>query len=117
MAKQEPLSLLEWQARFHSEDACREHLIAMRWPEGFVCPYCQHHSGWFIPGYDWFECKARHRHTSITCGTVFHSTKLPLTHWFVALYFVGVDKGGISAQRLSKYLNVSWKTARLMLAN
>ena len=115
MSKQEALTLLEWQEQFSTEEACQRHLIDMRWPEGFVCPHCQHEGGWFIAGHNWFECKACHRHTSPTSGTVFHATKLPLRHWFTALYFVGVDKGGISAERLRKYIDVSWNTANLML--
>lgn len=45
----------------------------------------------------------------------FHSTKLPLTKWFWAIYWVSSDKGGISALRLTKLIGVSWPTARLML--
>jgi hypothetical protein len=42
--------------------------------------------------------------TSVTAGTLFHSTKTPLVKWFTALYFVAVDKGGISAVRLAHYM-------------
>ena len=51
----------------------------------------------------------------MTAGTLFHSTKLPLKKWYWAIYLVGSDKGGISALRLSKFLGVSWVTARLVL--
>ena len=48
-------------------------------------------------------------------GTLFHGSHLPLLKWFWALYFIGSDKGSISALRLSKLIEVNWKTARLML--
>ncbi len=44
-----------------------------------------------------------------------HATKLPLTKWFWAIYWVATDKGGISALRISKLVGVSWKSAYLLL--
>jgi hypothetical protein len=51
----------------------------------------------------------------VTAGTVFHSTNLPLVKWFWAIYWVSSDKGGISALRLSKLIEVSWPTAFCLL--
>jgi hypothetical protein len=51
----------------------------------------------------------------VTSGTLFHGSHLLLLKWFWALYFIGSDKGSISALRLSKLIEVNWKTARLML--
>jgi hypothetical protein len=48
-------------------------------------------------------------------GTLFHGSHLPLLKWFWALYSIGSDKGSILALRLSKPIEVNWKTARLML--
>ena len=48
-------------------------------------------------------------------GTLFHATKLPLVKWFWAIYWLTADKGGISALRLCKVIEVSWPSARLML--
>jgi transposase-like protein len=113
--QQPPMSLVEWQQRFSTEAACEAHLFHMRWPEGFICPGCTSTHHYFIGGYNLYECAACGKRTSVTAGTLFHSTKVPLVKWFTALYFVGVDKGGISAERLSQYLAVSWNTASLML--
>ncbi len=63
-----------------------------------------------------YDCKQCRKRTSVTAGTLFHATKLPLSKWFTALYFVAVDKGGISAERLRLYIDVSWNTANLMLS-
>src|SRR5579884_4034587 len=98
--KQEGISLKEWQERFPNEESCREHIAKIRWPEGFICPHCNNQEHWYTGGYELYECKACHKRTSVTAGTLFHSTKIPLTDWFTAIYLVSVDKGGISASRL-----------------
>lgn len=82
---------------------------------GVCLSQCSHTEAWFIPGHDLYDCQHCRYRTSVTAGTLFHSTKLPLTKWFTALYFVAVDKGGISAERLRLYIDVDWKTANLML--
>lgn len=51
--------------------------------------------------------RCRHQ-TSVTAGTLFHSTNLPLVQWFLAIYLMACDKGGISALRLSRQIGVSW---------
>ena len=113
--KQTEISLIEWQQRFATEEACIEHLHQLRWADGFTCPHCGGKHHYVIKGYDLHECSACRKKTSVTAGTLFHSTKIPLVKWFTALYFVAVDKGGISAVRLAQYIQVSWKTANLML--
>jgi len=62
-----------------------------------------------------YECASCHRQTSVTSGTIFHATKLPLAKWFWAIYWVGTDKGGISALRLSKLIGVTWRSAYRIL--
>ena len=96
------VSFYEWQRRFSSEKKCLNHLLRQRWPNGFVCPRCQFQRGYLIARRRVYECVSCRRQTSVTAGTVFHSTKLPLSKWFWALYWVSTDKGGISALRLQK---------------
>ena len=113
--KAEETSFYEWQKRFSDERHCLEHLQALRWPDGFVCPHCGHDHG-YQTGIQWrYECHQCHRQTTVTSGTLFHATKLPLTKWFWAIYWIGTDKGGISALRLSKLIGVTWRTAYRML--
>ena len=109
------VSFYEWQRRFSSEKKCLNHLLRQRWPNGFVCPRCQFQRGHLIARRRVYECVSCRRQTSVTAGTVFHSTKLPLSKWFWALYWVSTDKGGISALRLQKLVGVSWPTAFSML--
>jgi len=114
MAKQEPISLLEFQARFGSEDACREHLFQLRWPEGFRCPRCGSKQTYVIKTRHLYQCMACKHQVSVTAGTVMHKTRTPLVAWFWAIYLIAHDKRGNSALSLKKALGVSYKTAWTM---
>ncbi|WP_068783884.1 transposase [Paenibacillus phocaensis] len=102
--------------RYTSEQDCMNALIAMKWPTGFVCPRCAHTrcshlSSRRVP---LFECASCGHQTSPMVGTMFEGTHLPLMKWFQALeLFLLPD--GISATRLSKEIQVTYKTAWLML--
>jgi len=62
-----------------------------------------------------YECARCYRQTTITSGTVFDGSRVPLTKWFWTLYLLSADKGGVSALRLSKIIGVQWRTAYGML--
>ncbi|SER03803.1 ISXO2-like transposase domain-containing protein [Nitrosomonas sp. Nm51] len=113
--KGKEMTLIDWQKQYGTEEGCAQALIERRWPEGFRCPCCGHDGGYSIKTRGYWECSQCHKQTSLTAGTLFHSTNLPLTKWFWAIYLVASDKGGISALRLSKQINVSWITASRML--
>ena len=113
--KQPPTSFLDWQRQFGSEAACMRELARHRWPQGFLCPWCGNDQAYLLSRRRLRQC-ARCRHqVSVTAGTVFEHTKLPLPKWFAAIYLMATDKGGISALRLSKLIGVSWPTAQSML--
>jgi transposase-like protein len=113
--KMPEISLLEWQERYGTETACAAALAKIRWPKGFMCPKCSHERAYYISKRKVYECSACHYQVSVTAGTLFHSTNVPLVKWFWAIYLVASDKGGISATRLAKHIGVSWLTARRML--
>ena len=113
--KMPELSLLEWQKRYGTEKACAAAIAKYRWPQGFICPRCGNDSAWYINTRKVYQCCSCRHQVSVTAGTLFHSTNLPLVKWFWAIYLVAADKGGISALRLSKHIGVSWPTARNML--
>ena len=113
--KMPEVSLLEWQKRFGTESACEKVLVKIRWPDGFICPRCKSKVASFITTRKKYQCSQCRYQISITAGTLFHSTNLPLVKWFWAIYLISTDKGGISALRLAKHIGVSWPTARQML--
>jgi predicted RNA-binding Zn-ribbon protein involved in translation (DUF1610 family) len=80
------ISFYEWQQQFATDDACLEHLATLRWPEGFQCPKCGHSTGCYaLPNRGLYECRGCAYQASVTSGTLFHSTKRPLTKWFWAI--------------------------------
>jgi len=113
--KMQQISLLDWQKRFNNEYACEKALIKIRWANGFICPRCNSMEKSYITTRKLFQCAFCRHQVSITAGTLFHSTNLPLVKWFWAIYLTASDKGGISALRLAKHIGVSWPTARNML--
>lgn len=103
-------------SRFQSEANCIDAIIAMKWPNGFVCPRCDYTectrlSSRRLP---LFECGRCGYQASPLVGTIFERTHLPLVKWFQAMeLFLLPD--GISALRLSQVIQVTYKTAWLML--
>jgi hypothetical protein len=109
------ISLLQGQQRDDTEKACASKLAKYRWPNGFICPKCGHDSSYYIASRKVYQCCRCRNQVSVTAGTLFHSTNLPLVKWFLAIYLMASETGGISALRLSKHIDVSWPTARNML--
>jgi Zn ribbon nucleic-acid-binding protein/transposase-like protein len=105
-----PKTLLEFEKRFSTEDQCREYLAKIRWPDGFVCPACQGKDAFRLKSRELFECSCGHQ-TSVTSGTIFHSTHKPLTLWFRAMFHVLASKSGMSAVTLMRLLGVTYETA------
>jgi len=111
-----PLTILEFQRRFATEDACREYLFASRWSGGFVCPGCATSGVGAETRRHLWICTGCARQTSITAGTVMHKTRMPLRTWFWAAYLVSTFHPGISAKQLQRQLGLSrHETAWAML--
>lgn len=118
MARPEfPLTIMEFQERFATEEACRAYLFASRWPEGFRCPACGgREAGAMHRRRLVWQCKSCGHQTSITAGTVMHKTHTPLRLWFWAAYLVATHHPGISAKQLQRQLGLSrYETAWLIL--
>lgn len=105
---QKGFSLTEFLKDYGIEEQCFEALCAWRWPEGFLCPQCGHTQCCQLSVRKLRQCNRCHRQTSVTAGTIFASSKLPLTTWFLAIYFMTQDKKGISAMELRRHLGISY---------
>src|SRR3954467_10896018 len=108
------LSEAAFRERFGTEAACREALFAMRWREGLTCPACGHRGFCQLRTRKVFQCNRCKKQLSLTAGTVFQDTKLPLTAWFAAVYHLTQSKGGISSIELGRRLGVKQATAWLV---
>ena len=106
-----PRTLEEFEARFATDAACRAYLVLLRWPDGFRCPRCGGATAWPVRAV-LFQCAGCGRQTSVTAGTIFQDTRIPLTRWFRAMWWVTNSKAGTSALTLQRLLGLgSYQTA------
>ena len=108
---QKGISLTEFLSLYGTEEQCFDALYRWRWPEGFVCPNCGHDRHCQLTTHKLQQCYRCNRQTSITAGTIFEATKLPLTVWFQGIYFMTQDKKGCSAMKLHRQLGISYNAA------
>ena len=87
-----PGSYAELRAWFSEDWKCLDYLDWLRWPDGFVCPWCASQDGWRAPDRRW-RCAGCDRRVSATAGTIFHGTRTPLTVWFSAAWHLTSGKG------------------------
>jgi len=100
---------------YGTEDGCLDAVFAGKWPRGFRCPYCDHDDGYRLSRQRVMECASCGGQTSITANTVFQDSHVPLTSWFLTMYLIANDKGGVSSSRLAELLGVNRKTSDLLL--
>lgn len=116
--------------RFQSEDAARDHLEGLHWPDGPVCPHCgsgdakrlppqkrkatkAHPGGTVRKGV--VQCNACRKQYTVTVGTVFERSKVPLNKWLLATHLLCASKKGISGHQMARMLGVTYKTAWFMM--
>lgn len=104
---------------FTDEDKAREHLEALTWPNGPHCPHCgeaenvhrlagkSHRKGLI-------QCNSCLKNFTVTVGTVFERSKIPLNKWLLATYLLASSKKGMSSHQLHRMLGVTYKTAWFM---
>jgi transposase-like protein len=100
-----PRNLSEFEARFATDEACREYLCRLRWPDGFRCPRCGGGKSWPVRVV-WLQCANCGHQTSGTAGTIFQDTRTSLTVWFRAMWWMTTQKNGASALGLQRVLGL-----------
>jgi transposase-like protein len=105
------LSEAQFGAAFGTEEQCRAVVEELRWPAGFVCPLCGGTEGKWLSTRPKIQCRACRHQVSLTAGTIFHATKLPLTSWFLAIWLVATAKNGISSVELGRRLGIKQTNA------
>jgi transposase-like protein len=108
--KQE-INLIELIDRFYGEDKCRANLEKLRWPDGVECQRCESKRIGRRENRHQYQCKSCRYQFSVTAGTIFHDSHLPLWKWFLAVYLIVESKKGISANQLKRTIGVTYKTA------
>jgi transposase-like protein len=107
------------QPHFQNVEKARKYLEALRWPDGPVCPHCGSVAAHYAlkgkahrPGL--YKCKDCREQFSVTVGTVFERSKIPLSKWLLAVYLLSSSKKGMSSHQLHRMLGVTYKTAWFM---
>ena len=112
---QKGLSLPDFMDKFGAEAQCETALEAAKWPNGFSCSYCGHHSfSRLTRGRAKRQCNKCKHQTSLMSGTIFHDTKLPLTKWFLGMHLMTQSKNGVSQMELARQLGIGINAAALM---
>ena len=121
------LNLIKLAREYSSDDKARELLESMRWPNGPVCPHCQNDSNGkpiskltakpgsksaVRPGV--YFCGACRKQFTVTVGTVFEGSHIPIGKWLMAMFIVCSSKKSISANQLSRMLGLTYKSAWFM---
>ena len=106
-------SILDFQKEFSTEEKCREYLEAQRWNGTPACPFCGSLNVHRFPNGKIFKCREKQCRSkfSVTVGTIYENTKLPLTKWFLATYILSVHSKGISSLQLAGWLGITQKSA------
>ena len=111
-------SLISFQHRFSTEQACIVYLTNQRLPKGYKYKKCG-----CVEAYQLrrrsrvFMCKHCNSQESVTSGRVMHRTKLPLMIWFWTVYLLIQDKRGVSAMHIKRELDLHYDTAWTLLHN
>lgn len=105
------MTLPELNRLYSTDEDCREILTRLRWPEGVQCPRCRSKSVWYLQTRKQFTCSDCAYQFSVTTGTIFNDTHLPLETWFMAVLLLVEARKGMSANQLKRTVGVSYKTA------
>lgn len=107
---------VRFQKRFPNATVCYEHLFKIKWPEGFICPACNHSEYYKVPKRNHLQCKRCGHQTSVTAGTVMHRTRTSLHHWFWLIYWVLENSRENSPSQVSKALGINYHLVRRIVA-
>jgi hypothetical protein len=106
-------NILAFQKEFDTEEKCREYLETQRWNGTPACPFCGSINVCRFSNGKIFKCREKQCRSkfSVTVGTIYENTKIPLTKWFLATYILSVHSKGISSLQLANWLGVTQKSA------
>jgi transposase-like protein len=116
------LNLIELAQHFSNEDAAREFIEKLRWPEGPVCPHCGEINNAYKlepkPGSKTrkglWKCAGCREQFTVTVGTIFEDSHIPLHKWLLAYHLLCASKKGMSAHQLHRMLKVTYRSAWFM---
>lgn len=107
-------NLVDVMMHFSDKETCKAYLAKMRWNGNPVCPHCGHSEKIYVMknGYKCSDCR---KPFSVTKGTIFENSPIPLQKWFAAIWLITSHKKGISSLQLHRDIGLTQKTAWFML--
>jgi hypothetical protein len=90
--QQSAMSLIEFQKKFATEKACRQHLFDLRWPGGYQCPRCGHTKYSFHSTRHLYQCTSCQYPVCLTPGTIIHKTRTRVRKWFWMIFLMARQK-------------------------
>lgn len=103
---------------FLDKDKARKHLESIRWPTGPVCPHCEGKDVYLLGGKSHrpglYRCRSCRKQFTVTVGTVFERSHIPLNKWLLATHLLTSSKKGISTHQLHRLLGVTYRSAWFM---
>jgi len=94
-----------------TEELCRDYVERLRWPDGVACPRCDSSRICRLTARRRFNCRECHYQFSVTSGTLFHRSRVPLWKWFLTISLLLQADDGMPANQLVKLIGGSYKTA------
>lgn len=110
-----PKTLQQAMRYFSDEQTCIDTVAAIRWPNGPVCPACEHKEHYYLASQRRWKCKACARQFSVKVGTIFEDSPLPLDKWLCALWMLVNCKNGVSSYEIHRALGITQKSAWFVL--
>jgi transposase-like protein len=114
----EDFGLGVYDEKFQNPLAAADYLESLRWPDGPVCPHCgeseRRHYKLKSETRRLWKCAACRKQFTVTVGTIFERSHMPLNKWLLAFYLLCSSKKGMSAHQLHRMLGVTYKTAWFM---
>lgn len=110
-------NLKEAVKHFSDEEVCKNYLIQQRWNGSVCCPYCDCTKIYVIEGGKRYKCADKHcyKKFSVTTGSIYENSKLPLSTWFTAIWLLTAHKKGISSYQLARDLGIRQSSAWFVL--
>lgn len=105
------IDLVKLTAKYATDEQCLETLKHLRWPDGIKCLRCNSEKVGPVSGRKVHVCYSCRYQFSITVGTIFNDSHLPLTKWFLVTYLMTESRKGMSANQIKRMMGISYKTA------
>lgn len=110
-------NLKQLEKTLDTQEKCLDYFEANRFEEGYFCPHCEGIKFYKLSKIHTYKCASEgcRKRFNVLTGTIFENTKIPLTHWFTAIFIFTTNKKGISSIALSEYLGITQKSSWFML--